>query len=445
MDESHFEVAEILLKNEAKIDAGDVRGKTPFYYLLKNGNMKIIKLFLSYYASVKAEIEGDVDLLLETVKSNKNPDVIQLLIDNGSTVNIVWGDKNDEDVAGPMYFGRYLENCFKQSWKGKTPLHLAMINDDNSKVAEVLIKNGASLNIKDEFGQTPLHYLVMNSSAETIKLCLTFNFDVNVVNKEEENLLFSAANSNKNVEVLQLLIDLGLDVNHRNRSGQTALNRVFASENKKIEKIKCLLKNGANISTTDRFMILFQLSGNILNFVIKHTDFNEIFIDKSYVSRFISDSFYRSSWKVILRHLAKLQALNITNPDLVNFFYRWDECKYYYEQCKEELSQAKNTRLKNSWVSLCNLLIDERKQLKNYCGNSELIEDFEGSDCEKNFPIYGFEINKNMRKGINRRELFEKSCVLLSECLPIFNPTHLIIKDTFDCVLSRKDLSKFCE
>lgn len=54
-------------------------------------------------------------------------------------------------------------------------------------------------------------------------------------------------------------------------------------------------------------------------------------------------------------------------------------------------------------------------------------------------------MQKNMETGIRRRKLFDKSAVLLSDYVPIFNPTHIVIKDILDCILSKNDLSKLCQ
>lgn len=117
----------------------------------------------------------------------------------------------------------------------------------------------------------------------------------------------------------------------------------------------------------------------------------------------------------------------------------------YYKQCQIELIQAKNTKLENSWISFYNLLVDDRKKLKNYAGNKHLIADFRRSDCVKKFPIYGESMNENVKRGIIRRELFDRSSIVLSKCLLIFNPNYLIIRDLLDCILSKKNLRKLCQ
>lgn len=151
----------------------------------------------------------------------------------------------------------------------------------------------------------------------------------------------------------------------------------------------------------------------------------------------------KKTWKIYLKRIAKLQALNVElAPHIIeNITEAQDVIKDFFQKCKEELELAKSTKLKNCWVTYFNLLVDSKRNLKNYAGNVDLMEDFESSDCLKKFPIYGPEISKNMEKGIKIRKAFDTSTEVLSHCLPIFIQTHLIIRDTLNC-LKFKDYNK---
>lgn len=151
-------------------------------------------------------------------------------------------------------------------------------------------------------------------------------------------------------------------------------------------------------------------------------------------------------WKIILQHMAKVESLNIAvRPGLLKNFLSQPRFSIYYKQCQEELLLAKTKKIPDCWISFYNILVDSKKKLKNYAGNGDLIEDFINNFCMEKFPIYGISMVENFDKGIKRRNLFDKSANLLADCLPIFNPTHLIVRDVLDCVLNKKDLLKFCD
>lgn len=178
---------------------------------------------------------------------------------------------------------------------------------------------------------------------------------------------------------------------------------------------------------------------------MEHSDFNQIDLDNERILSFEESE--RNLGKIILEHVAKLQTLNIqVHPAVLDrVMLKLDKYRDYFNKCKNELFEAKNMRLESSWITFYDLLVDSKKKIKNYAGNFELIEDFQTSNCVEKFPIYGASIDENVRKGMKRRELFDKSSIALSKCLPVFNPNHLIVRDILNCVLSIKNLSKLCQ
>lgn len=341
-----------------------------------------------------------------------------------------------------------------------TPLHFAAkTNQGNSHYdsIETLLKNGASVDSQDENGKTALQMLVKNANVDTVALLVGHKANVNLKEKDTgETALFDAIRGNK-LEVVQLLLDHGSDVNCASGENQVE-SLALTSESTPLHVacrydfkiVKLLLKSGARVDALDRegrtplaWMFLYSFrSFEVLALMLKYNDVNG-------VKRIGEKSFFLVEtpriWKILLEHIAKLQVLGLkVNSGFYDTICQWDKYSEYFESCVRELELAKSSKFDNSWVSFFNLLVDGRRKLKNYAGNEDLVRDFEDSDCLKKFPIYGARMRKNMEKGIRRRELFDKSAVLLSGCTPILNPTHLIIRDVLDFV-STKDLVKFCE
>lgn len=233
VDESHYQTVKILLNYGADVNARGDKGQTAFYFIVKNGNRKMVELFLNFEASFDVFKDSGYNILFLAAAYNKNVEVLQLLIDLRFDVN-------------------YLSTDF---YSGMTLLHLAAMNNNSEskgETAEMLLKNGVSINALDTKGNTAVSYLVRKCNLETLQLFLSFKPDINLLNKNGESILFSAAAYNKNVEVLQKVIDLGLDLNHRNNSGQTPLHLVCGvQKNFSTKTIKCLLKNGANANAVD--------------------------------------------------------------------------------------------------------------------------------------------------------------------------------------------------
>lgn len=341
-----------------------------------------------------------------------------------------------------------------------TPLHLAAMDNNGSshyRVIETLLKSGANVNAANNVGYTPLFWLAIKGSFDLVQLYLNFNPDVNLTFGGGCNILFPAICYEQDVDVVQLLIDFGIDVNHGNDEGEVPLHCACARlSNKKFNLIKCLLKNNANANAaaSDGLTPLIHAVDNKLGkktmkkyffFLMEHTDFNVTRQDVN-IFTYYDKPLLEYLWKMILEHLAKLEILEIpVNSVYLNIISGKKEFNNYYKLCQAELLTAKNTKLINSWLTYLNLLVDSRKNLKNYARNKDFIKVFKKSDCKNNFPIYGAIMNKNLSKGIERRKLMDKSASVLSNCLPIFSPTHLVIRDTLDCIMSSENLSVFCK
>lgn len=347
-----------------------------------------------------------------------------------------------------------------------TPLHIAALGnkgESHLQVVEILLKNGAHVNARDTWiGATPLFFFIEKCNVEMVKFLLTFKADFNDVDKSGQNLLFPAAVNNDNVEVLHLLIDLGLNVKHRSHNGDTPLHSACKfTKIDNTEIIKVLLSNGANLNAINldgSTPLIAAVRTEVrrheeklvksFTFIVQHSNFNVSV--HNYVDILTFDNKHARYpdyfWKIILHHFAKMQALDIPlHPNILDAISRENKCNYHFELYKEELLMAKNTKISKSVVTFFDLLVADKKRLRKYAADKDLVDYFSKSDCVKKFPTYGALMANNFRKGIERRALFNKSTILLSNnCLRIFNSMHFI-KDILECITSKKDLLKFCE
>ena len=142
----------------------------------------------------------------------------------------------------------------------RTPLHLAS-EDGNPEVVELLLENGADVNAKDDFG-TPLHDASRNGRTEVVELLLERGAEVEAKNKDGRTPLHDASR-NGHTKIAKLLLENGKDlytdvdgklnkdfidkfVDVKDKKGVTPLH--YASWDGYTDIAKVLLERGANIN-----------------------------------------------------------------------------------------------------------------------------------------------------------------------------------------------------
>lgn len=97
--------------------------------------------------------------------------------------------------------------------RGQLALHLAAQGGYNS-IINVLLSNGARLNLTDEQGRTALHYAVEGGHVETLKLLLSWGADSLVLDSDGLSGLHLAT-STGDERMVRLLMAYGADPNLR--------------------------------------------------------------------------------------------------------------------------------------------------------------------------------------------------------------------------------------
>ncbi|WP_096607842.1 protein kinase domain-containing protein [Calothrix sp. NIES-2100] len=110
----------------------------------------------------------------------------------------------------------------------------------NKQIVELQIAQGANVNSRNNYGNTPLH---LAEDIDVVKLLIAKGADVNSNNNDGNTPLHLA----EDIDVIKLLIAKGADVNSRNNDGNTPLH--LAED---IYVIKVLIAKGADVNAKNK-------------------------------------------------------------------------------------------------------------------------------------------------------------------------------------------------
>jgi len=127
-----------------------------------------MKRFLLNHGALVDGRDEDGETSLQTAVTEDDPELVKLLIEHGSNVNIP-----DDEGATPLHRCGSVEvarlliargaRVNAADKHGLTPLHLAAFETSQIDLAKLLIAHGANVNAKDEDGNTPLDFIVADS------------------------------------------------------------------------------------------------------------------------------------------------------------------------------------------------------------------------------------------------------------------------------------------
>jgi len=261
--------ARLLLEHGARVDALDNDHSTPLHVAIQDGNAEAARLLLEHGADVHA-LGDNHSTPLHFASKHGNAETARLLLEHGADVHAL-----DNNHATPLHFlsqhgddgtarvmlehhGAIVD---ARDDEDSTPLHVAL-ECGNVKVARLLLEHGANIHVRNKKDQTPQHLLsttwsdkTLDDDIDTIRFFLGHGVDVDAVDNNYSTLLHIAS-YNGEVEVVQLLLECGANINARNKEGHTPLHRVLVkledgARTSFFDTIQLLLDHGADVDALD--------------------------------------------------------------------------------------------------------------------------------------------------------------------------------------------------
>lgn len=194
-----------LLAAGADVKARDAIGQTPLFGAFSQGNVEILKRLIEAKADVAARnIDGSS--VLHYIGKYTTPELVREVVKAGADVN-----------------GKGRE--------GWTPL-AAAVGAGKLEVVELLLKNGAEPNVMSQHAMTPLMLAISAKNADMVRLLLTNG--AKAVRLPEAPVWqhpVVAAAKHDEIEIMQVLLDRGVDLSVTNDKGYTSLHYAVATMN----------------------------------------------------------------------------------------------------------------------------------------------------------------------------------------------------------------------
>ncbi|MFC1793923.1 ankyrin repeat domain-containing protein [Planctomycetota bacterium] len=282
------EVAKVLLDNGAEVNATDFQGWTALYYAFwlysSDDNEKkhreraeLVKTLIKSGADVNKKNQGISPLINAITTGTPRLGSIEALLDGGADIHF-----KDNRGLTPLYYAAFdgdrnvLDLIIERGNYAET-IHLVACRGEVDRI-RTFLEDGTDVNVKDEFGCTPLHWATRARSSEVASLLIANGADVNAASgpgaltplmaarqlpiievlvsagadiRSQENLSkLHAACSAGDIQVVRFLIDKGADINTRNGRGATPLWAAASGDQKEV--VELLLGEGANINAPGR-------------------------------------------------------------------------------------------------------------------------------------------------------------------------------------------------
>ncbi len=185
--------------------------------------------------SLSAEYHGST--LLHTAARFGRDDILLHLIAAGIDVN-----GTDDTGQSPLHCG--CEGSLREMRiAGMSSESICLIYVASDKVVKLLLKKGAEINMQNNYDETPLHISSKYGHLNIVKYLVDRNADIDTVSESGFTALHYAAagmdmtiqNSeylpyhSDNPQVVELLIDIGIDPNITTSNGETALDIALRS------------------------------------------------------------------------------------------------------------------------------------------------------------------------------------------------------------------------
>ena len=243
-----------LIESGADINARDSDGRTPLGWAAEHGDPRCINALIEAGARVnsydgKMRVWHSSAISAEEKKAKAQSGVYDG-VPTDTPLHRAARRRSPANVKALIFAGADID-ARQKCEPEHTSLHIAARSGSPMTVG-ALLGAGADIAAKDYYGGTALHVAAESESPATIKVLLRAGADIRAqCDWFGSTALHRAATNGDNPENIRVLLDAGIRVDARTKSGETPLHS--AARNGTATTINALLNAGANIEDKDEY------------------------------------------------------------------------------------------------------------------------------------------------------------------------------------------------
>lgn len=206
---SAMDVIEYLLNLDANVNFVDRYGETPLFDAARKGKVKIAKRLIQQFAQINVPNRmGELPIHLAAFKGDI--DMIKLLVESGAYLN----KKTEDD---------------------RFPIHYAVLGGQYEVLDYLLKESKQSYFLKDDHGNTLLHYGTRTNNVILIDKLLHQNLNPNALNDQFETPIFNAVRFG-NTETVRLLLAHDAFIDIKNRRYETPIDTAVIYDKQEVHE-----------------------------------------------------------------------------------------------------------------------------------------------------------------------------------------------------------------
>ena len=239
-------MAKLLIDKGSDVNFKNDKGETPLILACLNGYPDVVQILAEKYADVNVKTKEKMTPLLAVIKFG------------GYSAGVKSSDRYDEYVIARM--NKMLEILIshradvnmegkteKYDPDGLTPL-MSACDGAKEDAISMLLRAGAKVNVKDKFGNYPIHHCKIANGLKALLESKKVN--VNELNESGQTPLMIAA-MNGNIATMDVLFQNNADVNIQDKEGNSALMHAITAGDQwrigsKKDTVQSLIFHGAN-------------------------------------------------------------------------------------------------------------------------------------------------------------------------------------------------------